>query len=558
MNVSSLRISSWNLIPRGTSTRSPVIAIVGSLAAGASSCRRLAARPGVGRRGAAGHRLAAVRLRARLGAHGGLDDALQHPAAGLYGGARRGPRLDRARPGRLPARPGRDGLPELGLAARDRRPCDLDVRAGPPTAARPRPLVLFPAIATLLVFAIGGGSRPSARQTVRGLLDTGRWSMSAGVASTSNAPARGAPPSSSSRASANRPRTGGASPRPSPHRPPSARTTARATDEATTAAAPQDGIALATDLHSLLERAGVPRPYVVVGHSSGGRTCASSRLAIQTRSPGWCSSTPSRRTRSLRYPITRDLPEPTDWPMGFRASWPASACLGPPSDCPPTSTPAAARGARDESPRFLPPWSRPRRSTVLETDRSVMRAGSGQQAGWLEAQGRLARLVTNSIQRVLPTPPTPRSSPARTQRLSTRAILDVVLDPRRDAAPVNVPGVELTVVAAVVATARRRDGRIPGDVAAAAPIGAHVLGGRYSGVLPPQLRAFSGIAALLLVGFALVVLARAGVVGWPTPIAGLLIPASWAVAGFSSSTPSVTSPRRVASSGPSWRRQPRC
>lgn len=36
------------------------------------------------------------------------------------------------------------------------------------------------------------------------------------------------------------------------------------------AAGPQDGIALATDLHTLLERAGVPGPYVLVGHSSGG------------------------------------------------------------------------------------------------------------------------------------------------------------------------------------------------------------------------------------------------------------------------------------------------
>ena len=36
------------------------------------------------------------------------------------------------------------------------------------------------------------------------------------------------------------------------------------------AAGPQDGIALATDLHTLLERAGVAGPYVIVGHSSGG------------------------------------------------------------------------------------------------------------------------------------------------------------------------------------------------------------------------------------------------------------------------------------------------
>jgi hypothetical protein len=35
-------------------------------------------------------------------------------------------------------------------------------------------------------------------------------------------------------------------------------------------AGPQDGIALATDLHTLLERAGVPGPYVLAAHSSGG------------------------------------------------------------------------------------------------------------------------------------------------------------------------------------------------------------------------------------------------------------------------------------------------
>jgi hypothetical protein len=35
-------------------------------------------------------------------------------------------------------------------------------------------------------------------------------------------------------------------------------------------AGPQDGIALATDLHALLKGAGVPGPYVLVGHSSGG------------------------------------------------------------------------------------------------------------------------------------------------------------------------------------------------------------------------------------------------------------------------------------------------
>ena len=42
-------------------------------------------------------------------------------------------------------------------------------------------------------------------------------------------------------------------------------------------------------------------------------------------------------------------------------------------------------------------------------------------------------------------------------------------------------------------------------LALGAPFGAHVLGGRYPGALPSRLRAFSAIAAAILVGGALVV-----------------------------------------------------
>ena len=69
-------------------------------------------------------------------------------------------------------------------------------------------------------------------------------------------------------------------------------------------------------------------------------------------------------------------------------------------------------------------------------------------------------------------------------------------------------------------------------LAEGAPLGAHVLGGRYSDTLPPRVRTFSGIAAVFLVAFAGVMLARAGVIGWPTGIAGLLAPATWVIAGF--------------------------
>jgi hypothetical protein len=64
------------------------------------------------------------------------------------------------------------------------------------------------------------------------------------------------------------------------------------------------------------------------------------------------------------------------------------------------------------------------------------------------------------------------------------------------------------------------------------PLGAHVLGGRYPGALPSRLRAVSAIAAAILTGGALVILARAGAIGWPAGAAGLLVPGAWAIAAF--------------------------
>jgi hypothetical protein len=69
-------------------------------------------------------------------------------------------------------------------------------------------------------------------------------------------------------------------------------------------------------------------------------------------------------------------------------------------------------------------------------------------------------------------------------------------------------------------------------LALGAPVGAHVLGGRNAGRLPGRLRVFSGIAAVVLVVAALVILARAGLISWPSGGSGLLAPASWAIAGF--------------------------
>jgi hypothetical protein len=70
------------------------------------------------------------------------------------------------------------------------------------------------------------------------------------------------------------------------------------------------------------------------------------------------------------------------------------------------------------------------------------------------------------------------------------------------------------------------------SLALGAPLGALVLGGRHPGVLPNRLRAFSAIAAGILVAGALVILARASAIDWPAGATGLLVPAAWAIAAF--------------------------
>jgi hypothetical protein len=69
-------------------------------------------------------------------------------------------------------------------------------------------------------------------------------------------------------------------------------------------------------------------------------------------------------------------------------------------------------------------------------------------------------------------------------------------------------------------------------LALGAPLGAHVLGGRHPARLPGRLRLFCAVAAVILVGAALVVLAGAGAIGWPAGADSLLAPAIWGIAGF--------------------------
>ena len=68
------------------------------------------------------------------------------------------------------------------------------------------------------------------------------------------------------------------------------------------ATGPQDGAAIARDLHALLAASGNPVPTSSPATPLAGCTCASSRPRTPTRLPESCCSTRSRRTRRPRSP----------------------------------------------------------------------------------------------------------------------------------------------------------------------------------------------------------------------------------------------------------------
>jgi pimeloyl-ACP methyl ester carboxylesterase len=182
------------------------------------------------------------------------------------------------------------------------------------------------------------------------------------------------------------------------------------------AAAPQDGVQLATDLHTLLERAAVPGPYVLAGHSVGGTYALTFAARYPRQVAGMVlldSSTPRQFTVLPDYPAV--------WSSYRRLS----ALL------PPLARIGLARLKAAGAVEGLPPLARSQELALAATARElnsqraewsqlpaaftqaqtltglngkpliVVTAGLGQQTGWSAAQDQLARLSTNSLHRTI-------------------------------------------------------------------------------------------------------------------------------------------------------------
>ena len=218
------------------------------------------------------------------------------------------------------------------------------------------------------------------------------------------------------------------------------------------AAAPQDGTTVATDLHTLLARAGEPGPYVLAGHSAGGIYVLNFARLFPQDVAGVVlldSMYPQQYTRMA------------SWPGFYTMFKRASAVMTPLSrlgvnrlinsalfnDLPPLqrdqqreflSTPRHNRSVRDEFSTIRTAMDQAATlDTVGDLPLIVLTAQRGAEADWLAMQADLATLSTNVAQRELPDAEHAMVvEDPQTARISGQAIVDIVVSVRTGA-PVN-------------------------------------------------------------------------------------------------------------------------
>ena len=181
-------------------------------------------------------------------------------------------------------------------------------------------------------------------------------------------------------------------------------------------ASPQDGVAVATDLHTLLDRAQIPGPYVLVGHSTGGAYIRvfAARYPDQIAGMVFLDSQPNEAFTGLP-----DFPSQCSTIRRASALFPSLARLGvfrlanqfAPDPLPiPTrdeeraviSTANLNRIQRDEFAELPMTLTEAAALTTLgDRPLIVVTAVKGAQTGWLPLQDRMAGLSTNSAHWVL-------------------------------------------------------------------------------------------------------------------------------------------------------------
>jgi pimeloyl-ACP methyl ester carboxylesterase len=211
---------------------------------------------------------------------------------------------------------------------------------------------------------------------------------------------------------------------------------------------PQDGFAVAMDLHILLDRAHVPGPFVLVGHSSGAQYVRifAGRYPEQVAGMVLLDGQPAEAFEGLpSYPmfysvfhrIFAVLPTLARLGVGRVVVQVDLALPAPARDMQRVHHASARlyRSLRDEFEE-LPTALAQARSFQSLGDRPlvVVTAAEDSQSGWLPLQDRMATLSTNSSHRVVPYTHNALVTDRTAAQTSIHAIRDVVHAVRSNAA----------------------------------------------------------------------------------------------------------------------------
>lgn len=205
---------------------------------------------------------------------------------------------------------------------------------------------------------------------------------------------------------------------------------------------PQDGVALAVDLHALLDGARIAAPYVLVGHSFGGLYAlnfaarypeeVAGVVLLDSTHPDMFERLPSYRSFYEGYRrVSALFPSLARLGVGRIAYRSAYGALPPQARREELAFWATARSARSQRDEWAeaPIVMRQARSlhTLGARPLMVVTAGSDAQAGWMPLQDDLATLSTNSAHRVLPQAThSALTEDERLAALCSRAISDVL------------------------------------------------------------------------------------------------------------------------------------
>lgn len=204
----------------------------------------------------------------------------------------------------------------------------------------------------------------------------------------------------------------------------------------------QDGIAIATDLHTLLGKAGIDGPYVLAGHSSGG-------VYVQVFAARYPDDVAGIVLLDSQPPdALENLPGYAGEYSAIRSTYglgPSLARVGLmrlvyasiPSDLPPEawaearasmSTATHYRGVRDDVVGLKDALAQAQALTTLgDRPLIVVTAAEDAHKGWLPLQEEMAGLSTNSVHRVIPdVTHTTLIEDQRDASNAIQAILDVV------------------------------------------------------------------------------------------------------------------------------------